>query len=267
MSRSARFAILLAAVLLAACRGPESRPEADRPTAPTAQPHPTPAGATDRARAHTELGASYLQVGRLAVALQELNEALKADPNYVPAHSTLGLVHMELREDEKARASFERALRIDPLDPDANNSYGLFLCNRKREKESIRHFLAATKNPLYTTPGDAFVNAGICSKRAGDVAEAQLYLERAVALNPNDQRALINLAQLHHERKQMNVAKSYLTRYMQRVQAPDAASLWLGIRLERELGDRPGMMSYGAQLRDRFPDAPETKLFNEGRFE
>ncbi|HND14335.1 MAG TPA: hypothetical protein PLN78_05095, partial [Pseudomonadales bacterium] len=35
-----------------------------------------------------ELGASYLQIGRFGVALQELQEAIKADPGFVPAHST-----------------------------------------------------------------------------------------------------------------------------------------------------------------------------------
>jgi len=49
------------------------------------------------------------------------------------------------------RESFERALRIDPNDSAANNNYGMFLCRRKREKEAFKYFMAALKNPLYTT--------------------------------------------------------------------------------------------------------------------
>lgn len=258
----------VAVVVVSACQTSSPRPDsASTASASSVQSAPTPASPQERARAHTELGASYLHIGRFAVALQELNEALKADPRYVPAHNTLGLVHMELREDDKAKASFERALRIDPADSDTNNNYGLFLCDRKREKESIRYFLAALKNPLYATPQDALVNAGICSRRSGDLASAQAYFERALAASPGEERAMINLAQLHFSLREYPKAKTYLTRYMQRVQSPDAASLWLGARTEHHLGDRAALMSYGSQLKTRFPDALETKSFIEGRFE
>lgn len=256
---------LASAALLAACQSPPQRQE-PQSAAPVQSPQ-TPGSAVERARAHTELGASYLHIGRFAVALQELNEALKADSRYVPAHSTLGLVYMELREDEKAKASFERALKIDPNDSDTNNNYGLFLCDRKREKESIRYFMAALKNPLYATPQDAFMNAGICSRRMGDMGGAQSFFERALAQAPNDERAMMSLAQLHFGQQQYNLAKNYLTRYMQRVQSADAASLWLGARIENHLGDRAALASYGSQLKTRFPESPETKALLEGRFE
>jgi type IV pilus assembly protein PilF len=265
-------AVWMLAVLLAlgACRGSGQRNDNGGDQAGS-QPRPTqqqsPASPVERARAHTDLGVSYLQVGRFAVALQELNEALAADPNFVPAHNGLGLLHMELREDDKAKASFEKALRINPNDSETNNNYGLFICNRGKPKDSIKYFVAALKNPLYATPEDSFVNAGICSRRAGDVATAQLYFERALVNQPNDGRALVNLAQLHFERKQFNLARSYLNRHMQSIKAPDAGTLMLGVLIEQALGDRAAVMSYGAQLRERFPDSPEMRQFNEGKYE
>jgi type IV pilus assembly protein PilF len=266
-----RFVFVIAAALaLAACRSTDNRTDSDRNqvgSQPAPQRQPTPASPAERARAHTDLGASYLQVGRFAVALQELNEALAADPNFVPAHNSLGLVYMELREDAKAKASFERALRIDPADSDTNNNYGLFLCDRGKPKESIKYFLAALKNPLYSTPEDSFVNAGICSRRAGDLETAQVYFERALAMQPTDGRALLSLTQLHMDRKQYNLARSYLTRHMQSAKNPDAGVLMLGVRVEHALADRAAVMSYGAQLRSRFPDSPETRQFNEGKYE
>ena len=254
-------------MLVAACQSSPPRPANDAGTQPPAERQPSPASATERARAHTELAASYLNIGRLAVALQEADEALKADPRYVPAHNIVALVYMELREDVKAKASFERALKLKPGDSDVNNSYGLFLCDRKKEKDSIRYFEAALRNPLYASPHDAAVNAGICSRRIGDEVGALQYFERALAFRPDDARALVNLAQLHHARRQVNLAKSYLTRFMQGTQKPDAATLWLGARLEHALGDRAAVASYGSQLKERFPTAPETQLFLDGRFE
>ncbi len=265
--RSAAYVGLLLVALLAACQSPPARSPNDVGSSPPPQREPTPAAASERARAHTELAASYLHIGRLAVALQEADEALKADPTYVPAHNLLGVVYMELKEDVKAKASFERALKLEPNDSDANNSYGLFLCDRKKERESIRYFQTALKNPLYATAHDAYVNAGICSRRAGDEVGALQYFERALLVRPDDSRALVNLAQIHYARRQVNLAKNYLNRFTQSSQKADAATLWLGARIENALGDRAAVMSYGKQLKDRFPAAPETQLFIDGRFE
>ena len=164
-----------ACVLLAAC--------AEQPTVPALTPPPptTPQQADARTRAdlHTQLGAGYYELRNFAVALEELNEALRADPNPGPAYNMLGLVYMELREDQAAQQSFERALRLNALDSDANNNYGWFLCQRQRHEEGIKYFLAAIKNPLYQTPDKSLVNAGMCSLDRGDQASAAQFFQRA----------------------------------------------------------------------------------------
>ena len=42
--------------------------------------------------------------------------------------------------------------------------------------------------------------------------------------------------------------------------APTPEVLWLGVRIERALGDRKAEMLYAQQLRRTFPSAPETAL-------
>ena len=258
--------VLLVAALLAACGSKEPKREEPAPQ-PQVAATPTPASPKERARVHTELGTGYYEIGKFGVALQELNEAIEADPKYVPAYNTLALVHMALKEDDKARNRFEQALKLDPNDSDVNNNYGLFLCERKREKESIKYFIAAIRNPLYARVEEAYVNAGICSRRAGDLASADEFFQRALKLKPDDARALINLAQLNYARDDLAQAKANLTRYMQIVAAPDAGTLLFGARLSARLGDRNAMASYGSQLRTRFPGSPETRAFDEGRLE
>jgi type IV pilus assembly protein PilF len=264
---SVRVVVACLVVLLAgACGGNQRRPpEAEQASAVTTEP--VPASPVERARAHTELGVSYYRVGQLGVALEEFKQALAADPKYVPALNAMGLVYMGLNEDDKARASFERALKVDPNDSDVNNNYGLFLCDRRREKESLKYFLAAVRNPLYRTPEEAYVNAGICARRAGDDQAAEQYFQRALSARPGDPRALIGLAQLLYQRGDYAQARTYMTQFAQRVPSPDAGSLWLGARINQRLGDQSAVLSYGAQLQSRFPDAPETRAYNEGRFE
>ncbi len=229
----------------------------------TGEPRTT---AENRARIHTELGAAYYGAGQMSVAVQELKEAISADPNYGPAYSQLGLVYMTLKEDALAQQSFERALKIDPTDSSVNNNYGMFLCQRKREKEAMKYFATALKNPLYATPENAYTNAGVCSRMQGDDVKAEEWLRKALALQPNQSQALYQLADLTFKRNELISARTLLNRHMQ-VSTPSADALWLGARIEQRLGNRSAMSSYGTQLNNRYPGSAQTKAYNEGRFQ
>jgi type IV pilus assembly protein PilF len=43
--------------------------------------------------------------------------------------------------------------------------------------------------------------------------------------------------------------------------------LWLGVRIERRLGDRNSEASYALQLRNRFPDSREARALLAGQYE
>ena len=220
-----------------------------------------------RARIHAELAAGYLELGSLGVALQEANEALKSDPNFVAAHNILGLTYMELRDDKAAESSFLRALRINGLDSDSNNNYGWFLCQRKREKESVKYFLDALRNPLYATPEKSWVNAGICARQAGDQASAEDYFQRALKLRPNQPQALQQLADIAYRRRDFIGAKTFLSRAPRDAASPSAEYLWLAIRVERRLGDRNAEKSLAFQLQKNFPDSREARALAAGQYE
>ncbi len=221
--------------------------------------------ARQRARIHTELAAGYLELGNLGVALEEVNEALRADNTYGPAYNVSGLIHAELKEDRLAEQQFERALRLNPLDSDANNNYGLFLCQRKREEDGIRHFLAALRNPLYQTPERSYVNAGTCSRRRGDLTSAEDYFQRALKARPNQPQALYQLADILYARGDYAQARQYISRASQI--SPNPEALWLALRLERKLGDRNAEASYAAQLRRSYPESAEARALAAGRYE
>ena len=251
-----RISGLILVVLLAACTTQVNRSETGEPRN----------AAENRARIHTELGVAYSGAGQMSVAVQELKEAISADPSYAPAHAQLGLVYMTLREDALAQQSFERALKIDPADSSANNNYGLFLCQRKREKEAMKYFATALKNPLYATPENAYTNSGVCARLQGDDVKAEEWLRNALALQPDQPQALYQLADIAFKRNELTAARTLLNRHMQ-VSTPSVDALWLGVRIEQRLGNRSAFASYGAQLNNRYPGAPQTKAYNEGRFQ
>ena len=216
-----------------------------------------------RSRVHTELAAGYFDLGNYAVALEEAKEALRTDSAYGPAHNVLGLVYGALKEDGLAEASFQRALQINQYDSDANHNYGQFLCQRKREDEGIRHFLAAVRNPLYRTPERSYANAGVCARRKGDLGGAESYFLSALKIRPRDAQSLYNMAELLYLRGDFEGARGYLAR-LTRVAAPTAEVLWLGVRVERRMGDRNAEASYALQLRKNFPESKEARALAAG---
>lgn len=253
-------AALVLVLALAGCGGGASKKE---------QPSSDQRGVAtglERAKIHTELGVGYYESGKLAIALEELRAAIAADKTYAPAWNARALVHMELKEDEEAERDFKQALKLQPNSSETKNNYGLFLCQRNRGKEGVRYFLDAIKNPLYPTPDVAYKNAGLCSLGLGDKRGAEEYFLRALQLNPNQPQSLYNMAELEFARDRYPPAKQYLERYLRVVSTAGPEALLLGARIERRLGDRAGMLSYGNQLRLRYPSAPETKAFFEGRF-
>jgi type IV pilus assembly protein PilF len=219
------------------------------------------------AKLHTELGSRYFLGGQSAFALDELNIALKSDSSYFPAYSVRGLVYATLKEYSKAESDFQRALSLAPNDPDVNNNYGWYLCETGKERQSITYYLNALKNPLYETPDRAYANAGRCALKAGDQEGAETYLQQALRLAPEGAfEARLQLAMIRYQRGALEEARRFLNEALKRMENPTADALWLGIRLERKLGNKVTEGGYAAQLRSRYPDSPEYQAFLNGKF-
>ncbi len=217
----------------------------------------------ERARAHSDLAAAYLQQNKYEIALNEFTEAIKIDPTYSPAYNGLGLVYAALGEDAKADANFLKAIQVQPASSEAHNNYGSYLCAKKRYDESIPHFLAAVKNPLYPTPNLAYANAGICSARKNDIKSAEFYLNKALSIQPLTYSAAYQLAEIQFNRGEVKLAKSTLQNVL--IASPTPESLWLAIKIERTLGGRDNEASYALQLRQQYPNSEQTNLLLSGQ--
>jgi type IV pilus assembly protein PilF len=218
-----------------------------------------------RAEIKTNLAVEYYQRGNMVVALEELRNAIKADPAYTAAYNVQGLVFMELREDAQARQAFETALRYTPNDPEILNNYGWFLCLRKEHERAMDFFKRAQANPLYATPEKPLLNAGLCARFAGQNGEAEESLRRALLIRPDLASALITMAELTFEKGNLKESEAYFSRYTRLVSEPNLTGLVLGVKLARGMGDKAAEDSLQQQLRRRFPDAPQTRELLEKR--
>ncbi|MBW8328909.1 MAG: type IV pilus biogenesis/stability protein PilW [Thiobacillus sp.] len=251
--------IVMAAVLLAGCAG---QPVGESGVANTQ----VDSESRQRARAFTDLAGAYFARAQYKIALDELRKAIIADNHFGPAYNVYGLIYMELAEDKLAEENFRRAIELDRSDSEARNNYGWFLCTRGRYDEGLEQFSAALRNPLYTQPEQAMANAGLCAEKKGDLALAEANLLKSLKLQPDNPNTILKMAGLHFRQGRIMETQRLLGRHAE-LAPPTAESLWLGVRLERKLGDRAQEAAYGLQLRKRFPDSEEARLLLSGQYE
>jgi type IV pilus assembly protein PilF len=108
----------------------------------------------------------------------------------------------------------------------------------------------------------ALTNAGLCEERAGEEAKAENFLRRALSAKPTYPPALVKMADISLRQEKDLTARAYLERYHSEMK-PTAASLWLGVRIERRLRDLAKSSEYRGRLLKEFPDAPEIQLLYE----
>jgi type IV pilus assembly protein PilF len=224
-----------------------------------------PDRALQSAKIHTELAAEYYYRGQLDVAIEEVNEALKAQSNYALAYNVLGLINMALNENSKALENFERAVRLAPRNSGIRNNYGWFLCQRfsQRMDQAIEHFMTAAKDPLYATPEMSYANAGICETKRQNYTEARLLFQKALSLQSNYSPAIVGLIDIDFQRGNLAEAKSKLAQFSQN-NPPTAESLLMAIKIEQAMGNQLAVDSYIFQLQKHFPESKEMALIREG---
>ncbi|MGE0081381.1 MAG: type IV pilus biogenesis/stability protein PilW [Thiohalomonadaceae bacterium] len=229
--------VLAAALLLSACSG-----------MPTRDPR--------SAQVNAELGLRYMLQGQNEIALEKLNRALEQDPKSPVAHHYLAELYRRLGESEDADRHFRRAIDLDDTNSSIYNNYGVFLCNEKRYEEAEKQFLKVLANPVYAGRAQTLENLGVCMRAAGDSAKATEYFRKALQADPKSAIALLGMAELSHAAGNALSARAYLQRYNE-VGPHTPESLWLGVRVERALGNKGAAGSYGLLLKNRFPDSQE----------
>lgn len=218
--------------------------------------------ANEVARANVRLGAAYMEEGDFEVALNRLERARRADPQYPATYHVLGLLYQRLGQFDEAESNYRRALSLVPNDWNILNSYGQFLCSRDRPAEAEEAFLKARRNPLNERPEIALTNAGTCALANDNPEQAETYFREALSVNANIPTALLQMSNIKYNQGEYLIARGYLQRYSS-VAAHNPRSLWLGIRIENELGDRDAVSSYALLLNANYPDSSEARLLRE----
>jgi type IV pilus assembly protein PilF len=211
---------------------------------------------------NVQMGVEYMREGNHEVALKKLKKALEYDSRSSTAHTTLGILYNRLGEAEQAERHYSQAVKLAPKEPGALNNYGQFLCARGRVEDGLKLFERALEDPLYRTPAVPWTNSGLCSLGAGDRDAAESYFRSALQVDAEFPIALLQMTKLKLENGEHLSARAYLQRYTA-VAEPSAQTLWMGVQIERGLGDEDAASSYALVLKSKFPDSEEAHLLEQ----
>ena len=255
-------AIALGAALAGCASTGTSRTDTTQPTTASDQ-----TDADRRAHVRLELASAYFARGQTDTALDEVKQALVADPNLSDAYNLRGLIYASLGDAALAEESFRRALQLNGRDGDTMHNYGWFLCQQRRYGEAQAQFTQALAQPQYRAQPRTLLAQGVCQARAGQWEEAERTLMRAYELDPSSPVTAVNLSEVLYRRGQYERARFYIGRVNTQRDQSNAQTLWLAARIENKLGNTQGTQQYGNELRNRFPQAPEALAYEGGRFD
>ena len=218
--------------------------------------------AKEASRYNAQLGVAYLQQGRFELSLNKLNKSLQQNPDNADAHHYVAELYHQLGKVSLANHHFEKALDLAPENSSLKNNFGVFLCEQKKFKESKKLFLEVSNDPLYANKASLHENIGLCAKEKGDLKTAGKYFRKTLREVPNSPKSLLALAEMSFDRQDYIKSKDYFYKYL-KVSRHSAASLWLGILLEKRSGNKDRVESYRILLKGKFPDSKEASMLNK----
>lgn len=212
----------------------------------------------DAAELNYQLGARYYRNGNYEIARDRLLYSLELNPKNATAHYILALAYEKLENLRLATESYESAVRIAPRDHHVQNAYAVFLCNQGEYDKASTHFDRAIGIENNDSAEITMTNAGVCMLQRPDTVSAEAYFRQALSVKNNFGEALIQLCLLKFSEQDYLAARAFLQRYLGSNVAT-ASVLYLGVRIEEELGDERARTDYSNQILRDFPTSPEAR--------
>jgi Tfp pilus assembly protein PilF len=173
------------------------------------------------------------------MALREVEQALKFDPNNADAWHIKGLLlHKSYGRLEEAQQAFVKALELKKPFSHANVNLGNLYMDQKRYDDAIEQFQKALDDVMYPDPFIAQGNLGWAYFRKGDSPRAIEFIKNALSVNPKYCLGEVWLGQIYEAQGSTAESCKYYGRY--REHCPERADAWQRDGLcQLSAGDRP----------------------------
>ena len=169
-----------------ATTAPTDTPAAEAAPPTTAPTSPAPATDSSAATVHWASGREFMDQGDWASAIDVLNKALQADPDFPLAHRDLGICYYRIEDYAQTVAHLERYLELQPDDPE-----------RADIEKVVQDLKALTEHNVNPNQGLLVITNYVGGKASVDIA-GQIYEIPGIDEVPDGAKAYVPLAPGHY---------------------------------------------------------------------
>jgi arylsulfatase A-like enzyme/Flp pilus assembly protein TadD len=163
-------------------------------------------------RCHLYLGRAYEDLGQYPRAIQVYQHALAMKLESDKIYSRLGIDYLHLQDFPKAVDALNQAKEINPLDLDNLLNLGMAYLQQGRRDDAERAFKAITAQNDRFAP--AYDGLGLLAVERKDTETARREFEKALEVNPQEVRALLDLGILYQQTGNREQALHYLQAFL-----------------------------------------------------
>jgi Tfp pilus assembly protein PilF len=146
------------------------------------------------AESRFNLGVGHLREGRLDLAIEQFQLAVKQDPKNAFFLKGLGLAYAQQGKLKEAIETLRKALEFNPSYSDLRNDLGAVLIKAGKREEGKREFQSVLNDPMNPTPEISSRNLGQAYLEEKNCNEAQAWFRASVEKNRTYVDAHLGLA-------------------------------------------------------------------------
>ena len=133
----------------------------------------------------------YAAQNKIAAAIQEMQQAIAADPNRSESYLLLALLQLRSNQPEQAEANFKKATEVDPKAMNAQLALGGFYQTRNRLPEAEQQFKHAIDvDPKNPAPRAAYVRLLMQEGKKAEIESFLRQTQKDLPDNPQGYRML-----------------------------------------------------------------------------
>ncbi len=153
-------------------------------------------GSQKQAKAKFKQGSDYYKSGNYVQAIKEFQEAVKLDPTYQKAYINLGLAYRRLGDNQQALTNYDFAINMKDGDKEAISLAISYKANLYIDTKDFKKAIETMDLYLKDNPSDdgiLYLKGKVLKDGLGQLKESILILQDAVAKNPANAKALLEL--------------------------------------------------------------------------
>lgn len=178
-----------------------------------------------------EQGVTYLNANNIPKAHATFMEAWKQEPQNPETLYNLATTYHRHGQEKPAEQYYRQALQAKPDFPECRHNYYVLLVGQSRIVEARADAQKWAKQR--PTSPDALTQVGWLTRLEGDLPEAQKPLQQALALDPHNSMALLEMGKLYQDYHLDDRARTLYARVLQQdPENKDAKALLTSLKPE-----------------------------------